>query len=74
MTFRKDSNLPDCSWHAGQGAECFASTLFVMGEFGANDFRTFINSNRTVEQSRAYVPTIVDSISRGVEVLYHNTG
>jgi hypothetical protein len=41
-----------------------------MGALGTNDHFSFLSSNRTVEQARAYVPTIVDSISRGVEVLY----
>ncbi|KAM0852616.1 hypothetical protein ACQ4PT_051631 [Festuca glaucescens] len=54
---------------SGQGANCFGSTLFVMGEFGGNDYLSFLLSNRTVEQTGAYVPIIVDSISRGVEIL-----
>ncbi|XP_051204644.1 GDSL esterase/lipase At1g28600 [Lolium perenne] len=53
----------------GQGANCFGSTLFVMGALGTNDHFSFLSSNGTVEQARAYVPTIVDSISRGVERL-----
>uniref|UniRef100_A0A453AV87 GDSL esterase/lipase n=2 Tax=Aegilops tauschii TaxID=37682 RepID=A0A453AV87_AEGTS len=53
----------------GQGADCFRSSLFVMGEFGANDYRSFLLSNRTVEQATTYVPQIVDSISQGLEIL-----
>ncbi|VAH43029.1 unnamed protein product [Triticum turgidum subsp. durum] len=52
-----------------QGTDCFGSSLFVMGEFGANDYRSFLLSNRTVEQATAYVPQIVDSVSQGVEIL-----
>ncbi|XP_044327806.1 GDSL esterase/lipase At5g45910 isoform X1 [Triticum aestivum] len=51
----------------GQGADCFGSSLFIMGEFGSNDYRNILMSNRTVEQALVYVPLIVDSISRGVE-------
>ncbi|VAH27206.1 unnamed protein product [Triticum turgidum subsp. durum] len=53
----------------GQGTDCFGSSLFVMGEFGGNDYISFLLSNRTVEQARPYVPQIVDSISRGLERL-----
>uniref|UniRef100_A0ACD5VJ14 Uncharacterized protein n=1 Tax=Avena sativa TaxID=4498 RepID=A0ACD5VJ14_AVESA len=53
----------------GQGSNCFGSTLFVMGAFGGNDYLSFLFSNRTVEQARAYVPKVVDSISRAVETL-----
>ncbi|XBI53078.1 hypothetical protein VPH35_035367 [Triticum aestivum] len=53
----------------GQGTDCFGSSLFVMGEFGANDYRSFLLSNRTVEQATTYVPQIVDSISQGIEIL-----
>jgi hypothetical protein len=44
-----------------------------MGEFGGNDYLSLISSNRTVEQTGAYVPIIVDSISKGVEVLLYPT-
>ncbi|KAI5008497.1 hypothetical protein ZWY2020_009545 [Hordeum vulgare] len=53
----------------GQGTDCFGSSLFVMGEFGSNDYRNILMSNKTVEQALVYVPQIVDSISRGVERL-----
>ncbi|KAM3390079.1 hypothetical protein ACQJBY_011944 [Aegilops geniculata] len=53
----------------GKGADCFGSSLFVMGEFGGNDYNFLMSSNRTVEQARVYAPQIVDSISRGIETL-----
>ncbi|XP_044460176.1 GDSL esterase/lipase At1g28600-like [Triticum aestivum] len=53
----------------GQNTDCFARSLFVMGEFGSNDYRNILMSNRTVEQTLVYVPQIVDGISRGVERL-----
>ncbi|KAF7018639.1 hypothetical protein CFC21_031906 [Triticum aestivum] len=54
----------------GKGADFFGSSLFVMGEFGGNDYNFLMSCNRTVEQARVYAPQIVDSISRGVEVLH----
>jgi hypothetical protein len=74
MSFGMNSNLPHCPWHVGQGANYFGSTLFVIGEFGGNDYLSFISSNRTVEQTGAYVPIIIDSISKGMEVTMSYTG
>ncbi|XP_044964583.1 GDSL esterase/lipase At1g28600-like [Hordeum vulgare subsp. vulgare] len=62
-------NLKPSLCKGQSGSDCFGSSLFVMGEFGGNDYISFLLSNRTVEQARPYVPQIVDSISRGVEKL-----
>jgi hypothetical protein len=40
-----------------------------MGEFGGNDYIFLLAANKTVEQTKAYVPTVVNAIALGVEVL-----
>ncbi|XP_062208337.1 GDSL esterase/lipase At5g45910-like [Phragmites australis] len=47
-------------------------SLFFMGEFGGNDHVFFLAANKTVDQTRAYVPTIVNAITDGVERLIHH--
>ncbi|XP_006645635.2 GDSL esterase/lipase At5g03980-like [Oryza brachyantha] len=53
---------------AGEG-DCFGNALFIMGEFGANDYGSILSSNMTLEEANAFVPEIVDAISNGVERL-----
>jgi hypothetical protein len=50
-------------------SDCFGESLFIMGQFGGNDFlNMLIASNMTLEQARSFVPEIVNTISIGVEV------
>jgi hypothetical protein len=49
--------------------EYLGRSLFVMGEFGGNDYVFLLAANKTVEETRAYVPTVVKAIADGVEVL-----
>lgn len=52
-------------------AECkdfFRRSLFIIGEFGGNDYSFAMKSGRTVEQVKGMVPTVVDAICAAVEV------
>ena len=44
-------------------------SLFVMGEFGGNDYVFLLAANKTLVQIRTYVPAVVKAITAGVEVL-----
>ncbi|GJN06446.1 hypothetical protein PR202_ga24175 [Eleusine coracana subsp. coracana] len=53
-----------------QGCDCYLGrSLFFMGEFGGNDYVFFLAANKTVEQTRAFVPAVVNAIADGVERL-----
>ncbi|CAO2205160.1 unnamed protein product [Urochloa humidicola] len=53
-----------------QGCEDYlGKSLFLMGEFGGNDYVFLLAANKTVEQTKAYVPTVVNAIALGVERL-----
>ncbi|TVT97693.1 hypothetical protein EJB05_57049 [Eragrostis curvula] len=49
--------------------ELFRRSLFVVGEFGGNDYAAAIFAFRPLEEVHEFVPHIVDSIGRGVEKL-----
>ncbi|KAG0535937.1 hypothetical protein BDA96_03G020700 [Sorghum bicolor] len=44
-------------------------SLFFMGEFGGNDYVFLLAANKTVAQTKTYVPAIVKAIGDGVERL-----
>ncbi|TVU21167.1 hypothetical protein EJB05_30791, partial [Eragrostis curvula] len=44
-------------------------SVFFMGEFGGNDYAYIQAANRTVEQTKSYVPAVVKAIANGVEVV-----
>ncbi|XP_039809433.1 GDSL esterase/lipase At1g28600-like [Panicum virgatum] len=44
-------------------------SLFVMGEFGGNDYVFLLAANKTLVQIRTYVPAVVKAIADGVERL-----
>jgi hypothetical protein len=44
-------------------------SLFFMGEFGGNDYVFLLSASKTVDETKAYVPTVVNAITIGVEVL-----
>jgi phospholipase/lecithinase/hemolysin len=48
--------------------EYLGRSLFVIGEFGGNDYVFLLAANKTVEETRAYVPAVVKDIADGVEV------
>ncbi|KAL6850129.1 hypothetical protein ACP4OV_020756 [Aristida adscensionis] len=49
--------------------DLFRRSLFVVGEFGGNDYGSTLFSFRPVEEVHTFVPHVVDSIGRGVEKL-----
>jgi hypothetical protein len=54
-----------------QAAGCgdyFGKSLFFMGELGGNDYVFLLAANKTVDETKAYVPTVVNAIASGVEV------
>lgn len=46
----------------------FGKSLFVVGEFGGNDYNAAIFSGRRMTEVMSYVPQVVDAILKGVEV------
>jgi len=54
--------IPECR-------ELFRRSLFVVGEFGGNDYGSTIFSFRPLEEVHALVPHVVGAIARGVEEL-----
>ncbi|GJN38107.1 hypothetical protein PR202_gb27119 [Eleusine coracana subsp. coracana] len=47
----------------------FRKSLFVMGEFGGNDYVFLLAANKTLQETRAFVPAVVKAIGAGVERL-----
>ncbi|CAL4978581.1 unnamed protein product [Urochloa decumbens] len=44
-------------------------SLFVMGELGGNDYVFLLAANKTVQQTKTFVPAVVKAIAGGVERL-----
>ncbi|CAO2161566.1 unnamed protein product [Urochloa humidicola] len=49
--------------------EYLNKSLFIMGEFGGNDYVFLLAANKTVEQTKTYVPAVVNAVAGGVERL-----
>jgi hypothetical protein len=52
-------------------AECeeyLSKSLFVVGEFGGNDYNAPIFSGIPLDQVKTYVPEVVKAIGRGINV------
>ncbi|XP_072999130.1 GDSL esterase/lipase At5g45910-like [Typha latifolia] len=47
----------------------FGKSLFVVGEFGGNDYNAPLFSGRKMSEVKTYVPHVIASISRGIERL-----
>jgi hypothetical protein len=58
-----------CNTTAKECDDYLDRSLFVMGEFGGNDYVFLLAANKTLEQTRTYVAAIVKAIADGVEVL-----
>ncbi|KAJ1282028.1 hypothetical protein BS78_03G018700 [Paspalum vaginatum] len=61
----------------GDGGGCedyFAKSLFVVGELGGNDYNFILFANRTPEETKAFVPAVVQTIGAGVERLIQQHG
>jgi hypothetical protein len=52
----------------GKCDDYLSKSLFVMGEFGGNDYVFLLAANKTVEQTKTFVPAVVKAIAGGVEV------
>ncbi|CAM0957380.1 unnamed protein product [Alopecurus aequalis] len=52
----------DCKRH-------LSKSLFVVGEFGGNDYNAALFSGRTMSDVRGYVPQVVSHIIRGLETM-----
>ncbi|KAJ3701186.1 hypothetical protein LUZ61_004891 [Rhynchospora tenuis] len=50
----------------------FRRSLFVVGEFGGNDYSFTMKSGRTIDQVKGMVPTVVDAIMSAVEKLIND--
>ncbi|XP_022682951.1 GDSL esterase/lipase At5g45910 isoform X2 [Setaria italica] len=55
----------------GKCDDYLKKSLFVMGEFGGNDYVFLLAANKTVEQTKTYVPAVVKAIAGGVELIKH---
>ncbi|CAN6341473.1 unnamed protein product [Urochloa humidicola] len=53
---------------AGSG-DCFGKSLFIVGEFGVNDYSFFFMANKTEAEVMSYVPKVVKTIALAVERL-----
>ncbi|WVZ72786.1 hypothetical protein U9M48_021193 [Paspalum notatum var. saurae] len=53
----------------GVDDSCLDKSLFVLGEFGGNDYIFLLAANKTVQQTKTYVPAVVKAIAAGVERL-----
>jgi hypothetical protein len=52
-------------------AECkdfFAKSLFVVGEFGGNDYNAPLFAGKGLEMVYKFMPDVIQGISEGVEV------
>ena len=53
-------------------ADCknyLSKSLFVVGEFGGNDYNAALFSGRTMAEVRGYVPRVVSKLIRGLETI-----
>nr|GMD49563.1 acetylajmalan esterase-like [Ipomoea batatas] len=56
----------------GSRSECLEDSLFIFGEFGGNDYFSFIRQGRPIEEIRAnVVPYVVAAIIRGIKRIVH---
>jgi hypothetical protein len=48
-------------------------SLFILGEFGGNDYNAPIFGGKGLDEVTSYVPQIIDKITSGVEVPFLKT-
>ncbi|XP_004961579.1 GDSL esterase/lipase At5g45910 isoform X2 [Setaria italica] len=64
------SSLCNNATEAAQGSGgCFGKSLFIVGEFGVNDYAFIFSANKTEAEVRSYVPKVVRTIASAVEVI-----
>jgi hypothetical protein len=52
-------------------AECdefYANSLFVVGEFGGNDYNAPLFAGKGLEEAYKFMPDVIQAISDGIEV------
>ncbi|PUZ58660.1 hypothetical protein GQ55_5G526200 [Panicum hallii var. hallii] len=63
---------PSLCNNATKGGGCrdyLGRSLFVLGEFGGNDYLAFLAAKGVEQTTRAYVPVVIDAIAAGAERL-----
>jgi hypothetical protein len=66
---------PSLCNNATKGGGCrdyLGRSLFVLGEFGGNDYLAFLTAKGVEQTTRAYVPVVIDTIAAGAEVSIQN--
>ncbi|KAK3159716.1 hypothetical protein QOZ80_1BG0050180 [Eleusine coracana subsp. coracana] len=58
-----------CNNSTQECRDLFRRSLFIVGEFGGNDYAAPLFAFRPLEEAHAMIPHVVDSIGRGVEKL-----
>lgn len=56
------------------GGRCFSRSLFLVGEFGVNDYTFLWTANKTESEVMAFVPRVVRTIAAAVERLIVRDG
>lgn len=60
-----------CAVHAHLLADCksyLKNSLFIVGEFGGNDYNAGIFGRRSLDEVKTYVGQITDKVRSGVQV------
>lgn len=48
--------------------EFYANSLFVVGEFGGNDYNAPLFAGKGLEEAYKFMPDVIQAISDGIEV------
>ncbi|XP_074570399.1 GDSL esterase/lipase At1g28580-like [Curcuma longa] len=66
---RFERHLPSICGAARECKEFLGESLFIVGEFGGNDYSTALFFARPIDEVSAFVPDVIDSLKHGVERL-----
>ncbi|XP_042406328.1 GDSL esterase/lipase At5g45910-like [Zingiber officinale] len=61
--------LPSVCGAARECKEFLGKSLFIVGEFGGNDYSTALFFARPIDEVSAFVPDVIDALKHGVERL-----
>uniref|UniRef100_A0ACD5VYP8 Uncharacterized protein n=1 Tax=Avena sativa TaxID=4498 RepID=A0ACD5VYP8_AVESA len=61
--------MPSICGSAGDCKSYLNNSLFILGEFGGNDYNAPIFGGKGLDEVTSYVPQIIDKITSGVETL-----
>ncbi|KAJ1685248.1 hypothetical protein LUZ63_016638 [Rhynchospora breviuscula] len=53
--------------HACQ--DFFSKSLFVLGEFGGNDYSFILSAGKSISEAKSYMPVVIDTIRQAAESL-----